>query len=143
MFEVTRIVVPTDFSECSERALGTALELAQAFGATVQLVHVLPPLPHVAPPLIAGPVMIGQLRDEAFKTLEAYRVRVSRERGVDLPATLLEGAPHAAVVRFAQEQHASLVVMGTHGRSGIEHLLVGSVAERVLRTSPIPVLTVP
>lgn len=140
---VTKILVPIDFSECSERALKVGLEMAKAFGASVHVVHVYPASAYVAPPLVPGPVLVGQFRDQSQKAFEEYLARIKNEHGVAIPGTLLEGVPHAEIVRLASELGADLIVMGTHGRTGLEHLLLGSVAERVLRTSTIPVLTVP
>lgn len=143
MPRITKILVPIDFSECSERALDVAIDLAKGFGATLHLTHVYPSSAYVAPPLVPGPVLVGQFRDQSHRAFEDYRERVRKERGLDAPGTLLEGVPHAEIVRLARELGVDLIVLGTHGRSGLEHLLLGSVAERVLRTATVPVLTVP
>lgn len=144
MPRVTKILVPIDFSECSERALDVGLEMAKAFGASVQVVHVYPASAYVAPPLVPGPVLVGQFRDQSQKAFEEYLGRMkARHAGSEIPGTLLEGVPHVEIIRLAGEVGSDLIVMGTHGRTGVEHLLLGSVAERVLRTAPMPVLTVP
>jgi len=143
LLRLTKILVPIDFSECSERALEVAFELAKAFGAEVHIAHVYPPSAYVAPPLVPGPVMIGQFRDQSQQAFDEYRSKLSRDRGTPIAGTLLEGTPHVEIVKHATELGADLIAMGTHGRTGVEHLLIGSVAERVIRTAQMPVLTVP
>jgi len=143
MLKLNKILVPIDFSENSESALEVARSLAQAFGAALHLVHVYPATAYVAPPLVPGPVLVGQFRDQSQKAFDDYLARVRREAGPGVQGTLLEGVPHAEILQLARESGCDLIVMGTHGRTGLEHLLMGSVAERVLRTASVPVLTVP
>jgi nucleotide-binding universal stress UspA family protein len=143
MANVTKLLVPVDFSDFSERALAVAADVAQKFGATIHLVHVYPAAAYVAPPLIAGPVVIGQFRDESQRVFDEFVNRVKGELKVPLTSSLLEGVPHVEILRCASDVKADMIVMGTHGRTGIDHLLLGSVAERVVRGSTVPVLTVP
>lgn len=143
MTNITKILVPIDFSEHSERALSYAVELAKIYGATLHVVHVYPASAYVAPPLLPGPVIVGQFRDQSQKAFDDFLARAQREHAVEMTGTLLEGVPHAEILRAAKDGGASLIVVGTHGRTGIEHLLLGSVAERVLRGAEVPVLTVP
>lgn len=140
----TRIVVPTDFSESAGLALTTAAALARQFDASLHLVHVLEdPL---APGMWASEVYTAQIpglrvslvqgaERELRKCLTTFSV-------ADVKATteVRVGSPASTIVDFAVEQHADLIVMGTHGRGGIAHLLMGSVAERVIRTALCPVL---
>ncbi|GAB5541053.1 MAG: universal stress protein [Sandaracinaceae bacterium] len=142
MPEIRRILVPVDFSEPSENALDYAIELAAKFGADVQAIHAYQ-LPVYALPdgaMMAGPEFTTKVTAELQKALEEL---ASRKSGVKLETHLLEGIPYKEVVRMTEELDADLVVMGTHGRTGLKHLLLGSVAERVVRSSKVPVITVP
>lgn len=143
MPNVSKILVPLDFSEHSERALAYAFDLARALGATVHLVHVYPVTAYAAPPLLPGPVVVGQFRDESQRVFDEMLARVKREYSPDITGSLKEGVPHVEILRCASDIHADMIVMGTHGHTGFEHLLLGSVAERVVRGATVPVLTVP
>jgi nucleotide-binding universal stress UspA family protein len=143
MPNVTRILVPVDFSEHSEHALRYAVELAKVYRATLHLVHVYPASAYIAPPLLPGPVIVGQFRDQSQKAFDDFLARAKTEHAVPMTGTLLEGVPHVEILRAAKDVGADLIVVGTHGRTGIEHLLLGSVAERVLRGAHVPVMTVP
>ena len=136
---ITRILVPTDFSETSDRALDYAHLLARHFGASVHLLHVLPD--------VAGPEASVQafLADGAAERAEALAdARASlRHRSVGIASQeALFGVADATIVAYASQARMDLIVMGTHGRTGVAHLLMGSVAERVVRTATCPVLTV-
>ncbi|MFW6051688.1 MAG: universal stress protein [Myxococcota bacterium] len=143
MTTISRILSPIDFSKTSEHALEYALNLAEGLGAEVHVLHVYQ-LPMYTMPdgaLLAGP-------DVATRVLETSREALGEvvdrhaQRGVPIERHLTEGVPHAEIDRVAREVGADLIVMGTHGRSGLGHLLLGSVAERVVRSSAVPVLTV-
>lgn len=144
MPEIRRILCPVDFSEPSEAALDYAVDLASKFGADLQLVHVYQ-LPVYALPdgaMMAGPEFTTKVTNELQKAL-AELVDQKKSAGVKIESHLVEGIPYKEVVRLSAELEADLVVMGTHGRTGVKHLLLGSVAERVVRSSKIPVITVP
>lgn len=143
MAEIKRILCPIDFSETSEHALRYAVDLASRLGADVRLVHAYQ-LPTYALPdgaLLARPDFVKELSTELQKQLDELIHRYSGH-GVDLQGKIVEGLAFSEVNRVAEEEKADLIVMGTHGRTGMKHLLLGSVAERVVRTSEIPVLTV-
>jgi nucleotide-binding universal stress UspA family protein len=139
------IVVGTDFSICAARALAWAVSLAQSSGARVHLVHVLLEPVQALDVAAALPYPDGEVRKDWE---DAARVKLDREmkaaekRGVATTAEIRWGRPSDTIVDAAARQKASLIVLGTHGRSALEKLLLGSTAERVLRLSPIPVLTV-
>lgn len=143
MPEIKRILCPVDFSETSEHALRYAIDLASRLGADVLLVHAYQ-LPTYALPdgaLLARPDFVNNLTTELQKQLDELIRRYSGH-GVSLEAKLTEGLAFQEIDRLGQEENADLIVMGTHGRTGMKHLLLGSVAERVVRTSKVPVLTV-
>ena len=136
-----KIVVPIDFSEHSDKALDWALRLAQHAGTPVVLCHVIPRLPiEWMGQTTVEEHKIGEgLREEAEKRLQALAV------GKTVPIHSLVvygGVPAMEICRVAEQKQADLIVMGTQGRTGISHLLMGSVAERVVRHAPCAVLTV-
>ena len=137
------ILVPVDFSETANHALDFALDLAEALGARVTLMHAYDIVSSIYPEgLILTTEMASQIQEAASQALEAAAGR-ARRPGVELTTVLRAGPPWGEVVALAAESSADLIVMGTHGRRGLKRLLLGSVAERVVRTAPCPVLTVP
>ena len=137
-----RILVPTDGSAGVERAIEQAAELAAVHGAELHSVYVLNTANFASLPMeTSWEGVSDMLREDGEEALE--RVRTILE-GYEVPVRthLIEGSPAREIVDFATEEGCDLIVMGTHGRGGIDRLLLGSVAERVVRGSPIPVLTV-
>jgi universal stress protein A len=137
------ILVPVDFSPDSDRALAYAADLASALGAHLHLLHA-----YHLPPLAAAPYgsslpqsVWDELRDAARAELEERREKLVG-RGLEAQAHLTTGMASEAIREAAAEVGADLIVMGTRGRTGLAHVLLGSVAERTLRTAPCPVLTV-
>jgi nucleotide-binding universal stress UspA family protein len=143
---VKRVVVATDFSDGAERALTVAIRFAKLLGATVDIVHVYPmaaagvlsPIPGVVPMPPPPPDVI----DEIERRLDALATQV-REAGVNGLTTSLEGRAADEIVAYANRVSTDLIVMGTHGRTGIRRVLLGSVAEQVLRQARCPLLVVP
>jgi nucleotide-binding universal stress UspA family protein len=137
------ILVPVDFSSHSDRALEYAVDLARALGARVHVLHVY----HV--PIYGG---VGDFASAQLALMEIVRegaqkgmddtVEKVRASGVAVEGHLAEGFPAGQIVETAGRVGADLIVMGTQGRTGLEHFMLGSVAERTLRTAPCPVLTV-
>lgn len=132
---IRRILVPTDFSPCSAAALRYALELAEQVDAEVDLLHVLPP--DEDPPSVDSPPS-GATPPTSF---DAALHELGPEKVLRVRTLLERGDPADVIMRVAREVGHDLVVMGTHGRSGVAYLLLGSVAERVVRRAPCPVLT--
>lgn len=135
------ILVATDFSEHADHALEYAAEIATLMGATVHLVHALPPAPMGGPELGAAysSAVMASMTEQAQAALDSragrYRARVT------LGSVRLEiGDPRDVIDGVAAQVGADLIVMGTHGRRGIRRVLLGSVAESVVRTAPCPVL---
>lgn len=142
MPQFNKILVPIDFSAPSENALEYAIALANKLGASIEVMHCYD-LPILASPdgaIIAGPEVVRRIIDSATDALDKLVER--HASGARLTSHLTQGPAPAAIVERAEELGADLVVLGTHGRTGLERLLLGSVAERVVRTSPVPVLTV-
>jgi nucleotide-binding universal stress UspA family protein len=143
---IRRILVPIDFSADADVAMQYAIDLARSFGASVDVLHV-----------VENPLAAGMWSAEAYRVeiagLQINLVRDARERlrkeiarAGALPNGLEHdvrvGHPATTIVDYAREKAVDLIVMGTKGRTGVAHVLAGSVAERVVRTAPCPVLTV-
>ena len=139
------ILVGTDFSLCAARAFEIAVSLAASQGAKIHLLHVLvEPIQafDVAGALPFLDVTTQKEWEEATEKRLARAVASAEKRGIAATSEIVWGRPSDTLVETAQRMKASLIVLGTHGRGAIEKLLIGSTAERVLRLSPIPVLTV-
>jgi universal stress protein A len=140
---IKTILVPTDFSECSEQALAYGRAMAATFGATLHLLHVVQD-PYTQP--WAAEAFPAPLGDMLAQWQEQARVRLEGlvpdgERAGVLVAVQV-GGPFQEIVAYAEAQHIDLIVIGTHGRGPLGHMLLGSVAEKVVRRAPCPVLTV-
>jgi nucleotide-binding universal stress UspA family protein len=143
---ISRILVPTDFSPDADAAFAYALELATALGASVDVLHV------VEDPMAAG-VWSAAMYSAELAGLQINLIRDAQERlrrsvptiagvrfGVFRDVRIGKAAP--TIIEMARERASDLIVMGTRGRTGLSHLLMGSVAERVVQGAPCPVLTV-
>lgn len=142
-YEIHTILCATDFSETSGHALDHAYALAEKHGAALVLMHAWQ-LPAYALPegaIVANPVYIEQIEKQLQQSLDAAVAKLAGSP-VKVSGKLGEGPAHLEVNRIAAEVKADLIVIGTHGRTGLSHILLGSTAERVVRTSPVPVLTV-
>jgi nucleotide-binding universal stress UspA family protein len=133
------LLVPFDFESASERALEFAKSFAARLGDEVVLVHVyqLPVYTYPGFEPLAAPAYYPEIAAAAQRALEAACQQAGGVRGL-----LREGDPAREILAAVQETGAELVVMGTHGRRGLAHLLLGSVTEKVVRASPVPVVTV-
>lgn len=144
MEPIRDIVVPIDLADPREDAIEWAIELAGQIGARLHLVHVYQ-LPTFALPdgaAVASASFDARQTDALRQELERLIGR-HRTQGVRLDGHLVRGMPHTQIVRLAERLHASLIVMGTHGRRGLDRMLLGSVAEKVVRHASVPVLVVP
>lgn len=139
-----KILHPTDFSECAAEAQAVTVDLARKLEAELVLVQVLVEAPLYSEGFISRrqvQTVYDAQRKWTEETLEA-RAEQLRQSGIKTSWRVQAGAPHEEIVRTAEEEHADMIVMGTHGRSGLNRMVLGSVAERVIRLGPCPVLTV-
>lgn len=143
--ELKRVCVPTDFSEESEYALRYAATLAERFGAELHILHVLQDVV----PTIPEPGLAILPTDEIMRSLEKGAEEGLRDfvpqpwsETLTVVRALRHGVPFHEICRYAKECIIDLIVLGTHGRTGLAHFLLGSVAERVVRSSPCPVLSI-
>jgi nucleotide-binding universal stress UspA family protein len=142
----TRILVPTDFSPCADQALEHARTVARTFGASLHLLHVMEdPATSTMMTVESYIPDVHQFREavtkDATRQLEA-RLTAGDRTALHATAQASFGAGARGIVEYATGHHIDLIVMGTHGRTGVSHLLMGSVAEHVVRTAPCPVMTV-
>ena len=140
-----RVVHPSDFSRASGAAFNKAVEMAKAGRGELMVVHVLSPVAPIAGEGYVSPKMYEEIaassRAWAGKQLGKL-VAKAKTAGVRAKGFVLEGVAHDQIARFARSRHADLIVMGTHGRSGLAKLFLGSVAGRVIAAAACPVLTV-
>jgi nucleotide-binding universal stress UspA family protein len=144
MFRFERILCPTDFSKFSFRAADYAVAFARHYEGEVHFLHVIPAAllhpdqyPYVAQPVHPDP----EVRERALDRLDAF-VALSRAEGVRTRFSVEEGAPVSTILEAASADHSQLICLGTHGREGFERIVLGSVAEKILRKAGCPVLTV-
>jgi nucleotide-binding universal stress UspA family protein len=140
-----RIIVATDFSELSAEAIETGVAFARESGAMLDLVHVAAEVAYAIPPpmdMLRMPLDLPSAVSEASSRLQGEEDRV-RARGVVCEGNVLVGRADAEIVGHAAKTHSDLIILGTHGRSGLPHAFLGSVAEKVVQHAHCPVLTVP
>ncbi len=145
MIEIKRVLAPTDFSVHSDKSVRYACALAERFGAELHLVNVLSEIIPAGPDPLLMPVMPPQFYQEnenrAKETLRCV-TQPSWGNPTSLVTAVRWGSPVEAIVDYAQEQHIDLIVIATHGRTGLSHVFLGSVAERIVREASCPVLTI-
>lgn len=141
--KIRKILVPLDFSALSKEALPWAIDLARRHDASITLVHVYQPISFALPEgyVLPAPSALADLEVSLGKSLDDARRDVEKS-GLRVDTKIVQGVPFAEIVRLAREGSYDLVVLSTHGRTGIRHALLGSVAEKVVRKAQCPVLTV-
>jgi nucleotide-binding universal stress UspA family protein len=143
MITLKTILVPSDFSDCSDEALRYGLELARRFDARLHLLHV------VQDP-VAQPWAAEGFSVPLFEVVEQWQKQAEERLRAAVPdadkgrvtVAAVVATPYAEILDYASAHEVDLIVMGTHGRGGVSHMLLGSIAERVVRRAPCPVLTV-
>ncbi len=143
--DIQRILCPVDFSESSDHASRYAVAFCKTFGAELTLLHV------ISPPIAALPgdhLVPDMMQADIDAVAEATRERLSQlvgelsDLGITVQSRVISGIPFVEIIRFAKDWDADMIVIGTHGRTGLQHFLIGSVAERVVRKAPCPVLSI-
>jgi nucleotide-binding universal stress UspA family protein len=137
---IKKILVPTDFSPHSERAADYAAMLADGFQAKIDLLHVIEPFPYSVTDTMTVISHGEALKTIASSLLDNARAKLE-QNGVTVESHLTQGVPYEKILDWAREKKVDLIVMGTHGRTGVGHLLLGSVADRIVHLAPCPVLT--
>jgi nucleotide-binding universal stress UspA family protein len=143
MAEWRKICCPVDFSEPARRAFDEAIDLARRLGAELVVAHVYVPItPAATDVLVSSRGVLETEGIEEARELETWRVDAQERLDAPVTASVLAGEASAEIARFARENGVDLIVMGTHGRTGFRRFVLGSVAERVVRFAPCPVLVV-
>jgi len=141
MIELKKILVPTDFSEFSQAAIRYGQELATRYQAELHLIHVLEMHPSLTPTFELGLALPSQIQ-ESRAAAEETLAKLPADTSVACVRAVLEGKPVVEILRYAREKEIDLLVATTHGRTGLAHVLMGSVAENLVRMATCPVLTV-
>jgi universal stress protein A len=146
MIEIQSILAPTDFSSHAEVALRYAVGLAERLGARLHLLHV---LPDVVVPVGPDPTLTPSLPPEYYTETEEqsrqallHLIDATWGKAPSIEVSVRWGSPVDSIVGYAADHKIDLVVIATHGRTGLSHVLLGSVAERIVREAPCPVLTI-
>jgi nucleotide-binding universal stress UspA family protein len=143
MITMKKVLIPTDFSDCSHRALQYGLAVAEKFQAKPYIIHVWElPMTGGILPVEPYPEMVFTEEQKAAKQRLTRLTDELKTQGIDAEPVFAFGRPYVEIVKAVANLEADLVVLATHGRGGIGHLLLGSVAEKVVRLAPCPVLTV-
>jgi nucleotide-binding universal stress UspA family protein len=145
MIKLKKILYPTDFSESSLEALKYGISFAKEYGAKLTVMHVVNE--QIFSEGLSLPRVVSMEDVEREMVAEAERqlkviIPLEDRAGLDWEVVIKKGNPFLEIIRYAHEQDADLIIIGTHGRSGIEHIIFGSTAERVVRKAPCPVLSV-
>jgi nucleotide-binding universal stress UspA family protein len=143
IMQIRQILAPTDFSECSKQAVACAYEVAQTFGAKLVLLHVIEELPTYIgfiPPGGASRVLKDLERQGHLDLAEILPAAEAPE--VEVAHQVVMGSPSDEIAKVAVAEKVDLIIIATHGRTGLSRLVMGSVAERVMRTAPCPVMTI-
>ena len=145
MIKLKKILFPTDFSETSEEAARYAISFAREFKAKAYVLHVVNEKifteGYNLPRVVSRESLEEEMAAEAKKRLKTLIPSEDAE-GLDWEPVIRQGEPFLEIIRFAKEEDIDLIVIGTHGRSGFEHIIFGSTAEKVVRKAPCPVLSV-
>jgi nucleotide-binding universal stress UspA family protein len=142
--QIKTVLFPTDFSNGARAAMDYALSLAKDYNAKLILLYVIQDISIAEwyiPSSISATDLVEDMQKSAWKEMEKWGAEAAAAVK-DMEKMVVRGVPFVEIIRTAKEKNADLIVIGTHGRTGIDHMLFGSTAEKVVRKSPCPVLTV-
>jgi len=146
MIKMAKILYPTDFSELSTYALRYALSFAHAYQAKLHCLHVVDEAYQYWTAMGPNSVPVGPATEDilqsARKEMDSFAAEHFKDIEVEVITDVVLGRPFMEIIQYARKQCIDLIVLATHGRTGLTHVLLGSVAERVVRKSPCPVLTI-
>lgn len=144
MKDIKKILFPTDFSEGSDEVFSYVLSMAKKFRASIDIIHVIHEFADITGfyvPHISYDVLEKEMEEAAFKNMKSFCDK-KIGNGINYKIHTRKGTPFVEIIKAAREMESDLIIMGTHGRTGIDHVLFGSTAEKVVRKSPVAVLTV-
>lgn len=145
MFNVKNILLPTDFSNISLSAAEYAVDMAEEYNAKIHLLHVLektPPILAIRSLDLSREKIIDSIEKDANEHLNECFEKISKLKKVDIKPVLKKGIDYEEIIKYAENNKIDVIVIATHGRTGILHTLLGSVAEKVIRYSKTPVLVI-
>lgn len=145
MFKIKNILLPTDFSKISLSAAEYALELAHQYDAKIYLLHVLdkaPPILAIRSLDLSKEKILESIEKDAEISLQECLAKIKPIKDVEILPVIRKGVDYEEIINFAKEKKTDIIVIATHGRTGILHTLLGSVAEKVVRYSKTPVLVI-
>jgi nucleotide-binding universal stress UspA family protein len=143
--QIKTVLFPTDFSHGARAAMDYAISLAQDYKARLVLLYVIQDISIAEwyiPSSISAADLVADMQKSAEREMEKWAAEIGGKVTGKVEAMIERGVPFVEIIRVAKEKNADLIVIGTHGRTGIDHMLFGSTAEKVVRKSPCPVLTV-
>jgi len=145
MINVKKILFPTDFSDPSRLAMNYAIELAGHFKAHLEIVHIMLDETQMVSfylPQVTAQSIVDDMAEGAGKEMKEFCSSFPELKDIEHNCQLIKGNPFTEILKLAKEMPADMIVIGTHGRTGLEHMLFGSTAEKVVREAPCPVFTV-
>ena len=138
-----KILCPVDFSQFTQEVINFALDLAKKYGAELHLMHVVPNMTYFTPyESFLTPENLVAIEKNIQDEVERDFAKLLKGNGVPTKTVIRTGVPFVEIIDYAKSESIDLIVMGTHGRSAIENILIGNVAEKVVRKSPCPVMTI-
>ncbi|MDR2884306.1 MAG: universal stress protein [Deferribacteraceae bacterium] len=143
--QVSKILFPTDFSDASRHALEYAVYLQKMFNAELEIAHVIFDETYLITMYVPQGTLqgfMGELESGVMQHMDKFTSESEILKDVKYTTKILKGTPHAEITKWAEESGVDLIVIGTHGRTGIQHVLFGSTAEKVIGKAHCPVLTV-
>lgn len=138
-----KILCPVDFSQFTQDVINYAVDLAKKYGAELHVMHVVPNMTYFTPyESFLTPENLVVIEKNIQDEVEKKFTRLLKHDDVPTKTAIRTGAPFVEIIDYAKTESIDLIVMGTHGHSGLEHILIGNVAEKVVRKSPCPVMTI-
>lgn len=140
----SKILVPVDFSEYTDDIIKYSVEIAEKFNSTIHLIHVIPNMDYFTPyeSFMAAENMVTVQKGVEAEVQRDIEKVAGTIKGIPVTKVVRTGVSFVEIVEYVRSEHIDLVIMATHGRGGLEHIIIGSVAEKVVRKSPCPVLTI-
>lgn len=141
---IQRVLVPIDFSNLTQHVIEYATDLAKRYEASLDLIYVYEPMTYALPEgyVLVTPDQLAEILGQIEKQLASAKASAIAFGVQTVQTATLQGSPISEILRYAQERGSDLIVMGTHGRTGVKRLFIGSVAENIVRAATCPVLTV-
>jgi len=138
-----KILCPVDFSQFTQEVINYAVDLAKKYGAELHVMHVVPNMTYFTPyESFLTPENLVAIERNIQDEVENDFAKLLKDQNVPTKKVIRTGVPFVEIIDYAKSESIDLIVMGTHGRGSIEHILIGNVAEKVVRKSPCPVMTI-